>query len=429
MTYQESIDFLYSQLPMFTKQGQVALKKDLTNTLALCKLLGNPQRRFKTIHVGGTNGKGSVSHMLAAVLQLAGYKTGLYTSPHLKDFRERIRIDGQMIPQQQVRDFVKYMKEGMSIINPSFFEATVAMAFDYFSAEKVDIAIIEVGLGGRLDSTNIIDPELSVITNISFDHTAILGNTLAEIAFEKAGIVKLGRPVVIGQKQIEVQYVFEKKAKEMHSRLTFASDQWKTDLVSTSSFPAKMHMKARSWDGREHSIESDLTGVYQLKNISTTLACIDELKKLGYTITDGVLLQAFKDVQKLTGLTGRWYIKSNNPLLVFDTGHNEDGIREVLASINNTSFARLHFVLGMVKDKDASAVLKLLPKNASYYFCAPKLERAKPVRELLVEAQQAGLEGNTFTSVKDALEAAQERADKEDLILIGGSTFVVAEVI
>lgn len=428
MNYTETLDYLYSRLPMFTRIGAAAIKKDLDNTLLLCEHLGNPQHKFRTIHIGGTNGKGSTSHMLAAILQEAGYKTGLYTSPHLKDFRERIRINGQMVPESFVTDFVAEEKEEIEHISPSFFEVTVAMAFDYFAKEKVDIAVIEVGLGGRLDSTNIITPELSVITNISLDHTNLLGTTLPAIAYEKAGIIKPQIPVVIGERQAETTQVFLDKAAETASDLIFASDQLqvadthkKEGFLYTSVFQDKSCLYK--------DIKLDLSGTYQLKNVITVLQSVHSLRKSGFTIPDEALFRALENTKQITGLRGRWDILDNQPLVICDTGHNIAGITEVLENIHATPYQHLHVVIGMLKDKDISSVLALLPKEATYYFCQPSLERAMPALELARQAEAFGLKGEVFENVTQALTAAKSTANKDDMIFIGGSTFVVAEVL
>ncbi|MEJ5994243.1 folylpolyglutamate synthase/dihydrofolate synthase family protein [Pedobacter sp. Du54] len=428
MTYQNTLDFLYSKLPMFTRIGAVALKKDLHNTLTLCAALDNPQHKFKSIHVAGTNGKGSTSHMLAAILQKAGYKTGLYTSPHLKDFRERIRINGKMISKAAVTRFVKEQRKLIHEVEPSFFEVTVAMAFDFFAKEKVDIAIIEVGLGGRLDSTNIIIPELSVITNISLDHTNILGNTLQEIAHEKAGIIKKNIPVVVGEKQIDIAGVFQKKAEAEHAPLSFAE----AILEVANSRSLNSHLIIDILSDKKiiyKDLKLDLTGGYQQKNILTVLEAVHQLKKIGYRIADRALYSALKNTKKITGLQGRWQTLSKNPLVICDTGHNKAGITEVLKNITATPHYKLHMVIGMVKDKDINGVLTLLPKNAAYYFCSPKLERALPATELAKLAQKQGLKGKIFVSVTEALAIAKKSSSPNDLIFIGGSTFVVAEII
>lgn len=428
MTYPQTVEYLYSRLPMFTRVGATAFKKDLDNTIALCNALDNPQSKFKTIHVGGTNGKGSTSHMLAAILQKAGYKTGLYTSPHLKDFRERIRVNGKMMSKGFVTSFVKSQQKLINEIEPSFFEVTVGMAFSYFEQQKVDVAVIEVGLGGRLDSTNIIHPDLSVITNISLDHTNMLGNTLGEIAFEKAGIIKHNTPAIIGERHSETDAVFVKKAKEQAAALIFAEDD-----LSVSNVVKKVSLLQLDVNTATNSLikklQLDLTGTYQLKNILTVIKTVQELKKIGYQIPDEAIYQALKNVKKLTGLHGRWETLSKNPLIICDTGHNKAGVTEVMQNIAQTPHRNLHLVIGMVKDKDINGVLALLPKNASYYFCQPQLERALPAGELAEQALNHQLKGKTFDAVKDALAHAKAKASAEDLIFVGGSTFVVAEII
>jgi len=427
MNYEQTIDYLYRKLPMFTRVGAVAFKKDLHNTIAMCESLDNPQNKFKTIHIGGTNGKGSTSHMIAAIFQQAGYKTGLYTSPHLKDFRERIRVNGEMVSKDFVINFVEQQQGIIEEISPSFFEVTVAMAFSYFSEQNVDIAIIEVGLGGRLDSTNIITPELSVITNISLDHTNILGNTLKEIAGEKAGIIKPGIPVVIGESHPETDPVFIQKAKETQSSILFADQQLQ---ISKSAKEGEFLNVSVSKNGNLlfENILLDLTGTYQLKNILTVIQAIETLKTLGFKIHNDALYSALKNVKDLTGLMGRWQILSKNPLIVSDTGHNIAGITEVVQNINTTPHKKLHVVIGMVKDKDINGVLNLLPPTALYYFCQPQLERALSAQELATEAEKHGLKGSVFSTVELAINAAKENANADDLIYIGGSTFVVAEI-
>ncbi len=411
---------------MFTKIGASAIKKDITNTAKFCTILGNPHQKFKSIHVGGTNGKGSTSHMLAAILQTAGYKTGLYTSPHLKDFRERIKVNGEMISEEEVTDFVANQEKSIETISPSFFEVTVAMAFNHFANEEVDIAVIEVGLGGRLDSTNIISPELSVITNIGFDHMQILGDTLDRIAFEKAGIIKKETPVVIGEYLPETLPVFKEKAEQEHSPIYFAQDIFKTEFIEGHSSTILVKVDKGN---ESDNLELDLTGLYQLKNIKTVLAAVDELRKKGFIISESHIKTALKNVKGLTGLMGRWQTLQKKPLVICDTGHNEDGIKEVLKNIAITPYKQLHMVLGMVKDKDISKVLQLLPKQAIYYFCAPDFERAKNPAELAAEAAVYGLEGNYYDSIQKALETAKNNATADDLVFVGGSTFVVAEVV
>ncbi len=406
---------------MFQRVGSSAFKKDLTNTIALCKVLGNPQHRFKSIHIAGTNGKGSTSHMLAAVLQSAGYKTGLYTSPHLKEFTERIRINGIEVSEDFVVDFVERIRPSIDTIHPSFFEITVAMAFDYFARQHVEVAVIEVGLGGRLDSTNVITPLLSIITNISWDHTDMLGDTLEKIAYEKAGIIKPNIPVVISERQVEVENVFMSKAKEVNSPITFASDHYHVTRKSPGTYFIQ--------HGTDHyGLILDLKGGYQSKNIAGVLASIEELRQLGFTIIDLHIEQGLKDVMRLTGLRGRWQMIAEKPLIICDTGHNEGGVREIVNQINETHFHHLHMVIGMVKDKDVSKVLGLLPAHATYYFCAASIPRAMPAEELKQKAEVFGLKGNVYANVNDAIRAAKECSALDDFIFVGGSTYVVAEV-
>ena len=429
MNYQETLDYLYSKLPMFTRIGEAALKKDLHNTVALCAQLGNPQDHFKTIHIGGTNGKGSTSHMLSAILQVAGYKTGLYTSPHLKDFRERIKINGEMIPESVVTDFVEQQNEFITELQPSFFEVTVGLAFEYFAAEKVDVAIIEVGLGGRLDSTNIIHPDLSIVTNISLDHTNILGNTVAEIAYEKAGIIKSGIPAVIGERDKSSADVFIKKAAEVGAELHFASEE--ISLIDSKKTGEMLQLTLADFDNKElfKNLELDLTGTYQLKNVRTVIAAVIALRKIGYLISDKHVYDALKAVKTLTGLQGRWQQLGTNPTIICDTGHNVAGIREILQNISQTPHQQLHMVIGFVKDKDISSILALLPRKAVYYFTEPQLERALPAAELAQRSGEFGLHGQTVAIVADALKTAKANAAPSDLIFVGGSTFVVAEVL
>jgi dihydrofolate synthase/folylpolyglutamate synthase len=411
---------------MFTRIGVQAYKKDLTNTVAFCDHLDNPERKFKTIHIGGTNGKGSTSHMLASVLQQAGYKTGLYTSPHLKDFRERIKINGEMMNEDEVTDFVNQHQKFIENLSPSFFELTVAMAFNYFANQEVDIAIIEVGLGGRLDSTNIISPELSIITNIGWDHMNLLGNTLPLIAAEKAGIIKPNVPVIISEYQEEVIGVFEKKAQECNTSLIIAEKEWK---VTDNQIIG--HQRKLKINSKEHSFQLalDLTGTYQISNVKAVLSAVIQLNKLGFNIKEEAVITALANVKKLTGLMGRWQTLQSNPLIICDTGHNLDGMKLVLENINQVDYEHLHLVIGMVKDKDITKILALLPQSATYYFCAPKIERAKPASELKLEAKEFGLIGNDYQSVELAVLEAKKSANKNDFIFIGGSTFVVAEVV
>lgn len=428
MTYSETLDYLYNRLPMFTRIGAAAIKKDLDNTLAMCEQLVNPQNKFKTIHVAGTNGKGSTSHMLAAVLQKAGYKTGLYTSPHLKDFRERIRINGEMVSEEYIISFIEEQQAYIEELSPSFFEVTVAMAFDYFAKEQIDVAIIEVGLGGRLDSTNVITPELSVITNISYDHVNLLGDTLPKIAFEKAGIIKQGIPVVVGERQEETEQVFIDKAASTSSPIIFASD-----LLKVSDTHKEGRLLVTTVKEQENELfkdlKLDLSGTYQLKNVLTVIQSVRTLNTLGFTIADEAVYQALANTVSLTGLQGRWQLLSENPTVICDTGHNLAGIQEVLENISLTPHKQLHIVIGMLGDKDVTSVLQLLPKNACYYFCQPNLERAMPADELASKAAQFNLKGDVFETVALALSSAKGHAQADDLIFVGGSTFVVAEVL
>lgn len=428
MTYSETLDYLYSQLPMFTRIGAAALKPDLTNTIALCNVLGNPEKKNNSIHIAGTNGKGSTSHMLASVLQEAGLKVGLYTSPHLKDFRERIKINGEMIPQEKVIDFVEQYKDTFDKIKPSFFEWTVALCFDFFAKEKVDIAIIETGLGGRLDSTNVITPQLSIITNIGWDHTDLLGHTLPEIAFEKAGIIKSSIPIIIGEYVSETKDVFVQKAKELNAPISLTQDHFETiNFISKNQFASCDTYK----DGNllYANIEMDLAGNYQQKNCLTVINAIEHLKQLGYSISEKNIYAGFKKVKQNTGLMGRWQVLQQQPLIVCDTGHNVNGIEYVVEQINQNTFNKLHMVIGMVKDKDITKVLSLLPKNAMYYFCNAAIPRALPANELKLQAMAFQLNGDSYTSVKDAIYVAKENAGINDMIFIGGSTFVVAEAL
>jgi dihydrofolate synthase/folylpolyglutamate synthase len=428
MDYQQTLEYLYSRLPMFTRVGAVAYKKDLHNTIVLCEQLGNPQNKFKSIHIGGTNGKGSTSHMLSSILQQAGYKTGLYTSPHLIDFRERIRINGEMISKEFVVAFTEETKTIVDEISPSFFEVTVAMAFSYFAENMVDIAVIEVGLGGRLDSTNIITPELSIITNISLDHTNILGNTIEAIALEKAGIIKEHVPVIVGEYTPETAEIFNRKANSLESDITYAD---KSLNISKATFDReKLNISVSNKSGVIYpDLELDLSGSYQLKNVLSVLEAVRVLRETGYVIDDSHVYSGLKHVKELTGLQGRWSIIGQNPIIICDTGHNEAGIREVVNNLKRLQYRKLHIVLGMVKDKDITSVLNQLPKDATYYFCSPKLERALPAEELVMLAALQNLAGKSYPSVSKALEDAKANASTTDVIFVGGSTFVVAEVL
>ncbi|MDF1675187.1 MAG: bifunctional folylpolyglutamate synthase/dihydrofolate synthase [Vicingaceae bacterium] len=405
MNYPETLDYLFGQLPMYQRIGNAAYKANLDNTYRLSEILNHPEKQFKSVHIAGTNGKGSTSHMLASVLQEAGYKVGLYTSPHLKDFRERIKINGAMISENEVIDFVKEYKNEFEKIQLSFFEWTVGLAFHYFANQKVDVAIVETGLGGRLDSTNIVIPEVAVITNISMDHTQFLGHTLAKIAAEKAGIIKPTIPVIIGETQSEIKHVFIEKAKQLNAPIQFADE-----------YPTQEY-------------ESDLKGAYQQKNKKTVVATIQTLQQLGWDITENHIINGLQNVVNNTGLMGRWQVLNKQPLTVCDTGHNEAGIKLILAQLAEQDYEKLHFVLGVVNDKDITNILQLLPKHAIYYFCQANIPRALEVYILAEKATAVGLSGTTFPSVEAAYQAAQKNATTQDMIFIGGSTFVVAEVV
>jgi len=435
MDYQQTIDHLYTQLPMYSRIGAAAYKEDLHNTIALCQAIGDPHTKFKSIHIAGTNGKGSTSHMLAAILQQAGYKTGLYTSPHLKDFRERIKINGEMISQEFVVDFVERTGTISDQIKPSFFELTVAMAFDYFEKEQVDIAIIETGLGGRLDSTNIITPILSIITNIGYDHMDILGDTLEKIAAEKAGIIKPNVPVVIGEYLPETKTVFLDKANEVNAPIYFSQEEY---IISEVNYTAE----ALTCDIIDTllkmplSYKLDLNGLYQAKNLCTVLCAEGILLDQDFLIDDEDTHIALSNVKALTGLYGRWDVISNKPTIILDVAHNEDGIKQLihqLSVVGSQSPAGrpssvLHLVMGMVKDKDISKVLSILPKDARYYFSNAHIERAMPYEDLLEKAKPFGLNGESFDDVNMAINAAKQAAAADDLIIVCGSVFLIAEV-
>ena len=427
MTYQETIDYLYARLPLFSHTGAAAYKTDLTNTNILCKSLGDPQNKIKTIHVAGTNGKGSTSHMLAAIFQESGLKTGLYTSPHLKDFRERIRIDGEMISEQFIINFVEGIKNITEEISPSFFEVTVAMAFDYFAQEKVDIAIIETGLGGRLDSTNIINPELSIITNIGYDHMNILGYSLEEIASEKAGIIKKNTSVIIGETLPETKDIFLKKAADSNALIIFAEEEYTINDVDFKDNYLEIVLQQRN-EIKEEVYRTDLTGLYQQKNIRTVITAIKHLIELGYDLKQENINNALLKVKELTGLHGRWEIVSNDPLIVLDVAHNEDGIRLLTEQLKMYSYNNLHIVFGIVKDKEADKILSLLPKTCQYYFTNANIPRALPSPELKLKAEKYKLSGNAYHDVYSAFNAAINQASKDDMIIVCGSVFVVAEI-
>ena len=429
MNYQETLDYLFNALPMFQRVGASAYKADLTNTIALCTHLGNPQKQFKSIHVAGTNGKGSTSHSLASVFQAAGYKTGLYTSPHLKSFTERIRVNGEEINKDDVVEFVAIHKDFLDQLQPSFFEMTVGLAFWYFAKEAVDIAIIEVGMGGRLDSTNVISPELCVITNIGFDHTQFLGDTLPLIAGEKAGIIKQGVPVVISHTQQEIQSVFLQKAVDMQANLVFADQQWEVTRIQNSDQEASQLAKYQA-KGRSDAFEFEfgLRGDYQRYNLPGILEAVQQMRKQGWNLTKEALQLGLANVSEQTGLKGRWQILQTQPLTIADTGHNEAGILEVVNQLKKHTYSQLWMVIGMVNDKDISKVLDLLPKDATYIFCQASIPRAMDADILASKALEKGLMGQVIPKVTDAIEFARKNAGADDLIFIGGSTFVVAEI-
>jgi len=426
MTYQQTLDYLYAQLPMYSRIGAAAYKADLINTQKLCAHLNNPENKFKSIHVAGTNGKGSTSHGLAAIFQSAGYKTGLYTSPHLKSFTERIRINGKEISQQNVVDFIGLNKDFIGELQPSFFELTVGMAFDFFAKKKVDIAIIETGLGGRLDSTNVIIPEISVITNISFDHVNLLGNTLKEIAKEKAGIIKNKIPVVINERQEEVKQVFNEKAQETNSTIFFASD--KISIEHVSFLNGKRNIEVREDGIKKYNLTTDLIGNYQFKNIAGIIETINIANQKGWNISVENIKEGLSEVNKLTGLKGRWQILSQAPLTVCDTGHNEAGINAIIEQLKNYKYKKLFWIIGTVNDKDLNKILNLLPTDAYYFFCEPDIPRKLNAEILAEQAKIYNLKGEIIKNVNEALFEARKNASPNDLILIAGSNFIVSEL-
>lgn len=412
---------------MFSRTGPAALKMDLSNTLAICKVLENPEKKFKCIHIAGTNGKGSVSHMLASIFQSSGYKTGLYTSPHLTDFRERIRINGQMIPEKRVVSFTESMIPVIESISPSFFELTVGMAFQYFAEERVDIAIIETGLGGRLDSTNVVTPELSIITNIGFDHVALLGNTLPLIANEKAGIIKEGIPALIGEKSIDTAAVFQLKAKNMQADLYFADDMVTSKAAEQEIDKLVVELTDNTLQ-KTLRLQTDLAGVYQKENIKTVYAAIQLLKKSGWNVPDQSLKQGLKQVIRLSGLHGRWELLHKDPFIVADVAHNADGIKKLMVQISTTAYNKLFIILGLSVDKDTAAILQLLPKNAFYFYTQASIPRAISCQDLKELADSFGLTGCIAAHVNQAIELSLEKAEKNDLIVICGSVFIVGEI-
>ena len=424
MNYEETVAYLYKQMPAYQRVRQSAYKEGLDNSLALDAHFEYPHRSYRTIHVAGTNGKGSTSHLLAAVLSKAGYKVGLYTSPHLIDFRERIRVNGEMIDQQFVVDFVKNHRAAFEPIMPSFFELTMEMAFLYFKHMEVDVAIVETGLGGRLDSTNIILPNLSIITNIGFDHIQYLGNTLPKIAAEKAGIIKPDTPVVIGEiENEEVRTVFTAKAELENAPIVFAEETM--DNFTSEITPDGWILNNDSYQ----NLRSELGGWVQNKNARTVLAAIHELMKQDYKIPNQAVYEGFANVVELTGIMGRWQTLQHNPKVVCDTGHNEHGVRYIVEQLSRENYETLHIVFGVATDKDSSAILSMLPKEAVYYFTQASIERALDVNILTDNALQYGLRGDKYSTVELALKAAKENANKNDFIFIGGSSFVVADAL
>lgn len=428
MDYNETIDFLFSQLPMFQRTGKAAYKNNLDNTLILDKHFKSPHCNFKTIHVGGTNGKGSVSHSIASILQESGLKVGLYTSPHLRDFRERIKIDGEEIPESEIINFVSENKELIKTIQASFFEMTVAMAFNYFSKQKVDIAIIEVGLGGRLDSTNIINPEISVITNISLDHTNLLGNNISDIAKEKAGIIKANTPIIIGEHQEEIEDIFINKAKSLNSKIMFANKNYSLskDIISNEFRNIDINKNHEKYIS---NIELILLGSYQKKNILTAISTIDTLIEKGYNIKIEHIRSGLKKIVENTGLLGRWQTLQNKPKVICDTGHNEAGIKEIIAQLKIEKYKQLRIVFGMVNDKDVDKILNMMPTNAIYTFVKANIPRAMDAFILQEKALKFSLKGNVCENINEALKKNIQESNVEDLIFVGGSTFVVAEIV
>ncbi|WP_299714678.1 folylpolyglutamate synthase/dihydrofolate synthase family protein [uncultured Tenacibaculum sp.] len=403
MTYQETVNWMFNQLPMYQSQGKTAYKADLSNIIKLCDYLGNPENKFKSIHVGGTNGKGSTSHMIASILQEAGYKVGLYTSPHLKSFTERIRINGEEIPEDVVVQFITENKTFFESNQLSFFEMTVGLAFEYFTNEKVDVAVIEVGLGGRLDSTNVITPELSIVTNIGLDHVQILGDTVQKIAAEKAGIIKKGVPVVIGERDTDTESVFIDKAKELSPEIVFASDN------------------------KEINFKTDLLGSYQQKNIKTAVTAIAKLAN--FTVSEEHIQKGLSNVVFNTSLKGRWQVIQENPKVICDTAHNKEGLQYVLKQLQEEKYETLHIVLGVVSDKNLEEILPMFPEKATYYFCKPNIPRGLSEKKLSNEAKKYNLEGKTYESVQQAYNESLILSADRDLVFVGGSTFTVAEIL
>jgi dihydrofolate synthase/folylpolyglutamate synthase len=426
-SYEETLEYLYSRLPVFQRIGAAAYKPGLNSILHFCSLVGNPQNKFPTIHIGGTNGKGSTSHSIASVLQEEGYKTGLYTSPHLVDFRERIRINGEMVPKDWVVEKINQWEPFIEQISPSFFELTVALAFVYFAENKIDIGVIEVGMGGRLDSTNIITPLVSVITNIGLDHQKFLGNTLREIAGEKAGIMKKNVPTVVSERQPETNGVFEAKSQELDSGLFFAEDWFEIQDLGLSNGYRELEVFNLK-NQTKKPLQLSLLGDYQIQNVKGILVALELLKQKGFPTSEEALKSGLSKVQKNTGLMGRWQILQQNPVVICDTGHNEDGVKRVLKQLKSIPHQTLWMIWGMVNDKDHENILRLLPKDARYLITEPKIPRAMPREEMTSLFLEKGFQAESFFSVAVALENALLRADSEDLIFIGGSTFTVADI-
>lgn len=420
-TYQDTLDYLYAKLPMYNRIGAAAIKNNLDNTLSICSFLGNPEKKYPTIHIAGTNGKGSSSHMLASIFQAAGYKTGLYTSPHLYDFRERIKVNGHMCPENFVTDFTNKVKPMIEDIEPSFFEITVGMAFEYFAQTQCDIAIIETGLGGRLDSTNVIQPILSLITNIGWDHMALLGNTLPAIASEKAGIIKKDTPIVISEVLDETKSVFVNIADKLNAPIYFAEE-----YLHFKSFTN--HWTSAHFEYDSIAVDCDLPGKYQFKNIRGVLKSIDLLKKMGWQLDDASIQKGFSQIKSSTGLMGRWECIQESPKIFLDVAHNEHGMHALLDQLATLEYHQLHIITGMVKDKDVDTVLGLLPKDAKFYFSNAHIPRAMPATEVAEKAKAIGINGSVFENVNDAIAAANKNAHPNDLIIVMGSIFLVAEV-
>jgi dihydrofolate synthase/folylpolyglutamate synthase len=429
--YKQAEEYIFSQLPMFHRIGAAAYKNNLDGTIALSKLCGKPELKFPSIHIAGTNGKGSVANMLASILQEAGYKTGLFTSPHLKDFRERLRVNGEMIPKQRVVAFIAKHQTNFETLQPSFFELSFAMAMQYFADQKVDIAVVETGMGGRLDSTNIVRPILSIITNISYDHMQFLGNTLQKIAVEKSGIIKPNVDVLIGKSQVETQEIFINTAKNLKSQIKFADKVYKTANFNFSHIKpyGSVFTMLKNGAPLHKDCYSPLSGYYQKENLQTIFAAVDILRKQDYNINDFALFDGIGNVTRNTGLKGRWQVLHRNPLTICDTAHNEAGIASALAQIATLNFKKLHFVIGMVEDKDIKKILSFLPKNAVYYFCKPNIPRGLNQNTLAKRASGFDLQGKSYETVKEAYRAASAAANFDDLVFVGGSTFVVAEVV